>query len=217
MKTNPKLLFQLVLISTFLLISSSMYAQDSIPTRIGIKGGLNLSTLYAENVDDTKMLTGFNLGLFAKLPLSDHFAIQPELYYTTKGAEVKYNNAFVDGTARFNLNYIELPILLVVSITDFVNFHVGPYAAYLISGKAKNESNINLFDFEENLDTDDYNKFDLGIAAGVGLDFKAISLGLRYNHGTTKIGKEETFLGTTYTFPDAKNGVLSLYLSLSLN
>lgn len=40
---------------------------------------------------------------------------------------------------------------------------MGPYAAYLISGKAKNESNINLFDFEENLHTDDYNKFDLGI------------------------------------------------------
>ena len=216
MKTNAKLIL-LALVSIFLLISFSIQAQDSIPTRIGIKGGVNFSTLYAENVDDTKMLTGINLGLFAKLPLSDHFALQPELYYTMKGAEVKYNNFFVDGTARFNLNYIELPLLLVINITDFVNIHVGPYAAYLISGKAKNESNINLFDFEENLDTDDYNKFDLGIAAGVGLDFNAISLGLRYNHGTTTIGKEETFLGTTYTFPDAKNGVLSLYLSLSLN
>ncbi len=217
MKTNHKLQFHLALVSTFLLISSFLQAQDSIPTRIGIKGGLNFSNLYAENVDDTKMLTGINLGLFAKLPLSDHFALQPELYYSMKGAEVKYNNLFVDGTARFNLNYIELPLLLVINITDFVNIHVGPYAAYLISGKAKNESNVNLFDFEENLDTDDYNKFDLGIAAGVGLDFNAISLGLRYNHGTTTIGKEETFLGTTYTFPDAKNGVLSLYLSLSLN
>lgn len=216
MKTNAKLIL-LALVSIFLLISFSIQAQDSIPTRIGIKGGVNFSTLYAENVDDTKMLTGINLGLFAKLPLSDHFALQPELYYTMKGAEVKYNNFFVDGTARFNLNYIELPLLLVINITDFVNIHGGPYAAYLISGKAKNESNINLFDFEENLDTDDYNKFDLGIAAGVGLDFNAISLGLRYNHGTTTIGKEETFLGTTYTFPDAKNGVLSLYLSLSLN
>lgn len=216
MKTIAKLI-PLALVSFFLLVSFSIQAQDSIPTRIGIKAGLNLSTLYAENVDDTKMLTGFNLGLFAKFPLSDHFAIQPELYYTMKGAEVKYNNTFVDGTARFNLNYIEVPVLLVINITDFLNVHAGPYAAYLISGKAKNESNINLFDFEENLDTDDYNKFDLGIAVGVGLDFRAISLGLRYNHGTTTIGKEETFLGTTYTFPDAKNGVLSLYLSLSLN
>ena len=216
MKTNAKLI-PLALVSIFLLISFSIQAQDSIPTRIGIKGGVNFSTLYAENVDDTKMLTGINLGLFAKLPLSDHFALQPELYYTMKGAEVKYNNFFVDGTARFNLNYIEVPLLLVINITDFVNIHVGPYASYLISGRAKNESNVNLFDFEENLDTDDYNKFDLGIAAGVGLDFNAISLGLRYNHGTTTIGKEETFLGTTYTFPDAKNGVLSLYLSLSLN
>ena len=217
MKTTKKLLFRFALVSTLLIITSSIQAQDSLRTRVGIKGGINFSTLYADNVDDTKMLTGVNFGLFAKLPLSDHFAIQPELYYSMKGAEVKYNNFFVDGTARFNFNYIEVPLLLVVNITDFVNVHAGPYAAYLISGKAKNESNANIFDFEESLDTDDYNKFDLGIAVGVGLDFKAISLGLRYNHGTTTIGKEETFLGTTYTFPDAKNGVLSLYLSLSLN
>lgn len=103
MKTNPKLLFQLVLISTFLLISSSMYAQDSIPTRIGIKGGLNLSTLYAENVDDTKMLTGFNLGLFAKLPLSDHFAIQPELYFLLLRKERRSNTTMLLLMARLAL------------------------------------------------------------------------------------------------------------------
>ncbi|MFI5218873.1 MAG: porin family protein [Bacteroidia bacterium] len=196
---------------------ASTKAQDSNPVRFGIKGGVNFSSLYTKDVEETKMRTGFNVGLFAKLPLTDYFAVQPELYYTTKGAEITYNNTFVNGTAGFHLNYIEVPLMFVGNITANFNIHAGPYAAFLISGKVKNESNIDFFDFEENIDTDDYNTFEAGLAIGAGIDLKAVSLGVRYNHGLTNVGKERTFLGTTYTFPDATNGVINLYISLSLN
>lgn len=184
--------------------------------RIGIKGGLNVSNLNVKNTD-TKMRTGANLGFFAKLPIRDMIAVQPELYYTTKGSDITYNNVFVDGTAQFNLNYIEVPILLVANVTDYFNFHAGPYVSYLINGTVKNKSNINLFDFEKNINTDDYDRFDAGIVVGAAIDIKAISLGARYNFGLTKVGKERTFLGTSYIFPDARNGVFNFYLSLSLN
>jgi hypothetical protein len=36
-------------------------------------------------------------------------SIQPEISYTTKGAELSYNNAFANGTATFKTNYIEVP------------------------------------------------------------------------------------------------------------
>jgi len=199
------------------IMHTSTKAQDSNPVRFGIKGGVNFSTLNAKDVDNTKMRTGFNVGLFAKLPLTGYFAVQPEIYYTTKGGDVTYNNSFVDGTAGFHLNYLEVPLMLVGNITQNFNIHAGPYAAFLINGKVKNESNVNLFDFEENLNTDDYNTFEAGFAIGAGIDLKAVSLGARYNHGFTNVGKERTFLGTSYTFPDAKNGVINLYISLSLN
>jgi hypothetical protein len=46
-------------------------AQDKAknPVRFGIKGGLNLSNLYTNNVDSNDLLVGFNGGLFAKLPI----------------------------------------------------------------------------------------------------------------------------------------------------
>ena len=213
---NPIKISAALLILLFTL-STSTKAQDSNPIRFGIKAGVNFSNLYSKDDGDTKMKTGFNVGVFSKLPLSNHIAIQPELYYTAKGAEITYNNTFVDGTAGFHLNYIEVPLLIVGNITEFVNVHAGPYAAFLISGKVKNESNVSLFDFEENLDTEDYNTFEAGLAVGAGIDIKAFSIGLRYNHGFTNVGKERTFLGTSYTFPDATNGVISLYMSLSLN
>jgi outer membrane protein with beta-barrel domain len=203
--------------AVFFISGSPIKAQDSNPVRFGIKGGLNFSNLYTHDADHTKMRTGFNAGLFAKLPLTNYLAVQPEIYYTSKGAEVTYNSIFADGTAGFHLNYIEVPLMIVGNITENFNVQAGPYASFLISGKAKNESNVTLFDFEENLNTDDYNTFEAGLAIGAGLDFKAVSLGLRYNHGLTNVGKVRTFQGINYTFPDAKNGVINLYISLSLN
>jgi len=198
-------------------LNTSVNAQEINAQKFGIKGGINFSNLNTKNAEDNKMLTGFNLGLFAKLPLSSDFAIQPEIYYTTKGAQVTYNGTFVDGTAQFNLNYLEMPLLLVVNVTDNINFHFGPYISYMLDGKVKNESNINLFNFEDNIKTEDYNRFEAGIAAGAGIDIGALSLGARYTYGLTKVGKERTYMGTTYIFPDAKNGVASIYISFSLS
>lgn len=81
----------------------------------------------------------------------------------------------------------------------------------------KNESNVNLFNFENNLTTEDYNRFEAGIAAGAGIDIGALSLGARYTYGLTKVGKERTFMGTAYTFPDANNGVAIIYVLFSLS
>jgi len=217
----------LLILATLLLICivcTSLNAQSNEGAnepRFGIKGGLNLSNLYTKDADKDKMLVGFNAGLFCKLPIVHYqeiikLAVQPELYFTAQGAEVTYNNSFVNGTARFKLNYLELPILFVLNITDYFNIHAGPYASILMSGKVTNESSIDLFNFEDNIDVNDYNRFDAGIAAGLGLDIGVFSLGVRYNYGLIKVGKEKSYMGTTYTFPDAHNGVLNIYVSFGI-
>jgi len=213
-KINLKVLFVFIIAFGFNITSS--IAQGDNPLRFGIKGGINFTNLYAQDVDDSKMATGFNVGLFAKLPITNMVSLQPEIYYTAKGGEVTYKGAFAVGTVRFDLDYIEVPLLLVVNITERFNFHAGPYAAFLIRGKVNNESGVTLFNFED-LDTGDFNTFEAGVAVGAGIDFKAVSFGARYNYGLTNVGKEREFFGTNYTFPDAKNGVINLYISLALN
>jgi len=193
----------------------------------GIKAGIGYNTngelkeFFNETgtiIDEKgKGKSSYNVGVFGKIPINDVIAIQMEVVYTTKGAKLTYHNSNVDGTAKFNLNYIEVPILLVVNFTPHINIHVGPYVAYLTDGKVTNEGDVTLFDFENNIDTDHYNKWDAGIITGLGVDFDAFSLGVRYNYGLTVVGKEDTYNAWTYTFPDGKNNVLSLYLSLALN
>ncbi|WP_309609969.1 porin family protein [Flavobacterium sp.] len=210
---NSKLIIALTL---FMGLTQLSNAQTD-NAKVGIKGGVNFSNLYTDDVDDNNVLTGFNVGLFAKIPVTEMFAIQPELNYSTKGAKLTYNNTFAKGTAKFNLGYIEIPVLAVVNITENFNIHAGPYAGYLLSANVKNDANNNSYDFENNFEAEDFNRFDVGASVGLGLDLDSFSVGARYNYGLTNIGKERTFLGTSYTFPDAKNSVINIYAAFSFN
>lgn len=207
MKTIQFLIVALVLGN---LSMQKMYSQ----AEFGVKGGLNFSNLYTEDVDDQNMLAGFNLGLFTEIPVSDMVSVQPEINFTTKGAQLVYNNALVQGTAKFRLNYVEIPLLLKINVADAFNVHVGPYAALLVDSKITNETENGTFDFENTINPDDLNKFDAGLAAGIGFDTSSFGLGLRYNYGLVTVGKERTFLGQTYTFPNSKNSALSLYATV---
>ena len=190
---------------------------DSSNAQIGVKGGVNFSNMYTEDVDDNNVLTSFNAGFYATIPLTGSIAIQPEFLYSRKGAELEYDNAFATGKAKFKLNYIEVPVLIKINLTDNLNIHAGPYFAYLIDAKVTNEDSDGTINFEEEYDNDDFNKFDVGLSAGLGFDFNSIGIGARYNYGLSTVGKERDFGGTTYTFPDGKNSNISVYLALKLN
>lgn len=185
--------------------------------RYGIRGGLNLSDLYVSDAKQADFRIGFNLGLFAKLPVFKMVSLQPELNFTNKGADVVYTNTFVNGTARYKLDYIELPVMVVVNVSQFFNVQAGVYGAALVNSNTRNKASGDKFNFADNIESADYNKLDAGIALGGGIDMGAIGIGVRYSLGFTKIGKDKTYMGSTYRFPDGTNGVINFYASLSLN
>lgn len=197
-------------LTLFLTASFGMlHAQDNnVNTEFGVKGGFNMSNLYTDDADDENILYGFNAGVYATLPVSDFVAIQPELLFTTRGSELEYNNALAQGNVKLKLNYIELPLLVRVNITKNFNIHAGGYASYMVSAKSTGDGD---FEFEDQYDTDDFNKFDAGLAGGIGVDFSPLSVGLRYNYGLTTIEKDGD------DSSDLKNSNLSLYLSYKLN
>jgi len=206
---------------TFLLVLISMtyiHCRAQVPKQLqfGVKGGLNISNLYTKDASNSDMIAGFNLGVFTKIPVANFIDIQPELYVTTKGASIMYNNLFVDGTAKFNLTYLELPLLCIIKVSHFINVQFGPYMSYLVDGKVTNMANIHLFNFEQNINVNDYNRIDAGVTVGVGVVVHSITMGVRYSYGLTKVGQEKTFLGVSYTIPNATNGVINFYLSVPI-
>lgn len=175
--------------------------------RFGFKGGLNFTNLYVDEVDDTNMLTSFHAGMFVELPLTQGVAIVPELNFSRKGSEVQNTILGETYKSKFKLSYLEVPVLLKLNVVPNFNLHAGPYFAYLLDAKTDvvNESGENVSTLT--YDTDDFNKLDYGLSAGLGFDFNTISIGARYNYGLNDIDKNDNFNG-------AKNSAWNLYLAL---
>lgn len=179
--------------------------------RAGIKGGLNVSNLYIDDLDDENARYGFNVGVFGQVLASETFAIQPELLYSTKGSKAFYEG-IIDQTVKYNLNYLDLPVLAVFKLGESAEIHIGPYASYLLNANISYEGDIANGDDE--IDKDHLKAFDYGLVGGFGLNFGAVQVGARYNYGLAKIADSDAadlFLG------DSKNSVAQLYLSLNLN
>ena len=191
-------------------------------SEVGIKGGASFSNFYSEEIDDQNMRIGFQGGLFFKAALTDFLAIQPELLYTQKGSKIQYDN-FLTGEAEFSnqLNYLELPVMGVLNITENFNLQAGPYFAYLINANVKNEAENDDFNFVEDLNEEDFERFDYGIGLGAGFEFETLRFGVRYNYGLEQVGKEQEFSinGSeviSNQFADLKNSTFNIYLGLSL-
>src|SRR5690606_18930327 len=198
-------------ILTMLLLSGVVMSSTAQDRRMGIKGGLNLSNLYVADDDDENARVGFHVGVYGQIFSTETFAIQPELLYTTKGSENEWGG-LVDQTVKFNLNYLELPVLAVFKLGDAAEIHVGPYFSYLLGANIDTDGDLG--GSNQDLDRDNFNAFDFGLTGGVGLNFGAIQIGARYNYGLTEIADSnaaEVLLG------DAKNSCAQLYLALNLN
>ena len=155
----------------------------------GVKAGLNYANQYTNstaNSVDFKSIIGINAGAYCNYFLLDFLAIQPELMVSGKGSYWK--NQYYD--AKYNLTYIDLPILIKYQPVSQVNIHAGPQLSYLVSANQKdfgNNQKTNVMDY--------YYKFDLGLAFGVeaNLPFK-VNLTIRYVLGlnTATTGAEYT-------------------------
>lgn len=199
----------LVVILT-LLISYDSNAQSSRPAA-GIKGGLNVSNLYTGDVDDRDARYGFNVGVFGQPVSSDVAALQLELNYSTKGT-MAMTDGLIDQKTKFNLNYLDLPVLAVFKLGKACEIHAGVYGAYLLN--ATIDSDGDLGDTFDEVDKDNFNSTDYGVAGGLGFNLGAVQIGGRYNLGLNEIAKSNS---AKNVFGNAKNQFAQLYIAFNLN
>ncbi len=195
-----------------LLISLKAFSQEKEwnALKIGVKGGVNFSNLYVDDVDDENMKAGLNLGLFAKIPVTRKLSFQPEILYSSKGSELIYDNILGSGSYRFNLNYVEMPLLAVVNIVGGFNLHAGGYIAYLTSANVKNVDDEGTIQGVSELNEDNFNRFDGGLVGGLNFDVQSFTIGARYNYGLNEIGEKGTLSGQLTS--NSKNSVITLYV-----
>jgi hypothetical protein len=201
-----------ILVIIGMLAISPAFSQEQNVTRVGVKGGANFTNLRSgEEISDNNVKAGLNLGLFFKMPVSDAIAIQPELLYSSKGSKMKYENFLQgEGEYRFNLNYLELPVMAVFSLGDHFNIQAGPYVSYLTSVNIKNMSEDGSIQGVQDLNEDNFNRVDYGLAAGIGADFNGFVAGIRYNYGLNEVGDSGSLSGEL--LGDSKNSAATIYI-----
>jgi Outer membrane protein beta-barrel domain len=210
-KIKVFLLCAFMLTTTVGFVQAQMEERDPLAPKIGVKGGINLANLYVDDASDENLKVGLNAGLFFKVPFTEFFAIQPEILYSSKGSKVTYDNWILgEGEYRFNLNYIEVPVLAVFNIGPHFNLHAGPYAAFLASANIKDMRDDGTIADANDLNADNFNRFDYGLAGGAALEFSNFTIGARYNYGLKEIGKSGNLSGELVR--DSKNSVASFYI-----
>lgn len=115
-----------------ILFALGAQAQDDILTRFAVKGGLTLSNFkynYYSGSITYKWKPGFHLGAEAEVNLSENFAIQPELLFSTGGAKF-------DNDRSTNLSFINIPVLVKYKNSGF-GVYLGPEVGYMIGAKYK--------------------------------------------------------------------------------
>lgn len=173
---NLKLLF------VILITAQLSYAQE---IDFGAKLGVNFATLNDASGFDNK--TGFVGGAFVETKFSK-VSLQVEFLYSQQGAEIEATD--------FDLNYVNVPVLLKYYLIGGLNIQVGPQFGFLIDDNLE-DSVISDVEAET---------FDLSGAAGLGLD---LPLGIRAD--------ARYIFGLTDTFDnfDGQNGVFMLSVGYS--
>lgn len=167
----------------------------------GIKGGVNVTTVLADNNADRDSKVSFHAGVLSHIHIDEQFALQPELFYSGQGFKSKSIS-----NLKANLNYINLPVLLQYMAGKGFRLETGPQVGGLIGAKLKGD-NIDK-DIKDN-----YKKVDFSWVFGAGYLCKSgLGVDARYNLGLSNIDdtgndkvKNRGFaVGLFYQFPSKR-------------
>lgn len=177
------------------------------PVRFGIKGAATASQFSEQELNGRNQKLGFNAGVFVNVPLSEKFALQPEVLYNQMGAKSVLSDTEVTAgstTVRTKqdysttLNYISVPVMLQMKPADNFYVEAGPEVSYFVDGKNKGEQTIatttsgttstQTMSASESINKDDIKKFNIGFGLGLGYYFtRNLGINARYVNSLTHI------------------------------
>lgn len=176
----------LSLLAALMLLGGSMYAQRFT---IGVKGGANFGKISGQSFKD-EFKFGYQVGLFATIPLGDVIGIQPELLFNQTNVDT--SNQFSTIYTNFNqigsveLKQMLLPIMLNVNLNKFITLQAGPQFGIII------DQNKNLLQNG----ADAFKAGTFSAAGGVQLNLSKLRVYGRFTGGLTNldnVGNNDTW------------------------
>ncbi len=202
-----------ILLLLSIVISTLTFAQVNISG--GIRAGLSYAGMHGDAVKNLNKLldfadgmvttgsrTGFFAGTYATIPVTDMISLEPALYYSQKGYELKgaFNvkgMEFLNANAKAQLqsHYVDMPVLLKANISGLQLF-AGPQISYLLQADLKTTAGVLGFNLlNSKMDaTQQFNRWDVGVTGGIGYQFaNGINVMAAYDHGLSKADANKNF------------------------
>lgn len=179
---------------------------------LGLKGGLTLSGLNAEEADGTDIgldrRTTFGGGAYFQLGLGDVMTLQAEALYTQKGARTD------DSITTLELSYIDVPLLFLVRVPAgdaaiIPILYAGPVVSFETKCRLKDSGGSSVDCSAGSGNLSQTNSTDFGAAFGGGFEVfmgsYTLQLDIRYTHGFVNIddsasGQAGSAMNRTWTF-----------------
>jgi hypothetical protein len=206
-------------------------AASTAGVKFGVRAGLNLADAQGDAVKSftelagyapdgmitKEMRPGFHAGVYATIPVTPSFAIEPGLSYSEKGTVLQgtvpvpaldFLNTRLTATAR--LAYLDVPVLAKVFITPGLYVYAGPQASFLLSGKARLEAGLLGFNaYQHDFDIKDYLRtVDFAAVGGLGYQFQnGLGLSAGYDYGLSSLDANNRF--------DVQNRVIKAAVNFS--
>jgi hypothetical protein len=172
----------------------------------GVKAGMNISTIggdfgnyydYYEGdaTDDVKSRVGFHVGGLAEIMISEKFAIQPEILFSSQGFKLEYNYDGESINDNVNLSYITLPVMAKFFPIENLSVEAGPQIGFLVSAKDNYEyTSSNFPEANESGDEDVKDLFNgIDFSMNFGASYKldnGVFFSARYCFGISEVDDE---------------------------
>jgi hypothetical protein len=185
---------------------------------LSIDAGLNLSSM--PGLQKQKSTNGFYFGLGTFIKINDKWALTPEFKpLSPRGAKAvyplnDYSTILTDLSYDFQLNYIDVPLLVQYKVTPKLFFSLGPQFSFLTSAAQISSGNLpsgNEVSIDENIKSN-FKSFYFSVPVEVGYSLssarkgKGVDLKLRYNIGITEMISNSTY-------GSSKGSTFQLFLS----
>ena len=180
---------KIMMIAALMVATLSASAQNEVgQVTLMPKAGINISTITGSG-SDKKSKVGLVAGAEFEYGVAQNFDITAGVLYSMEGAKF--------GDAKFNMDYINIPILANYYVVPGLAVKAGIQPAFNVRKKASYNGNTVNIDDVMNAVLDwagagvetGVKTFNLSIPVGLSYEYQSFVLDARYNIGVTKLFK----------------------------
>lgn len=158
-------------------------AQQTPAFHIGVKGGANFTKTSTESSLEGKYGFGYQAGVMTRVDIGKLY-VQGEALFNKRKTSYQSQDG---SSSKLSWNAIDIPVVVGYKLIKADDFNVRVFAGGVYSYAFNNKVSATQA-LQEGFKK--FDKSNIGITGGVGLDYKNFTVDLRYETGLTSISKE---------------------------